>query len=448
MVEEVTMSIGRFRQETTAVWSAPSFWKRGAVAALILIVPLLTTLLGSSARAQDDAGPLKIAVLFPFTGDLSDFGQPFLNSAQLAVDQINAAGGVNGQPMELVQGDSATSPQQAVEEARRLIELEGVSAIVGPAGSGETLPVAESVTGPAGVLEVTMSATSPALTIAKDNDFLFRTVISDAAQGVVMADVAQEQGYGSACVLYVNNAYGQGLNDAFADRFTAQGGTITAQVPVEQEQASYASELAQCTEGDPDVMIAVAYPESGRVFLRELIEGGNAPNLIFSDGLQAPDMFAELGWNVFEGSYGTAAGAPETDAAGVFNQAWQEAYGDMPAVPYLREINDAIYLIALAAEQAGSNDSAAIRDALREVANEPGTAVGPGQEGWQAAVASIDGGEDINYEGAAGPVDLDENGDVSRGTIVVWQVQGEAIETADSRDVDLTADESAATPVS
>ena len=190
------MSIGRFRQETTAVWRAPSFWKRGAVAALILIVPLLTTLLGPSARAQDDAGPLKIAVLFPFTGDLSDFGAAFPQQCQLAVDQINAAGGVNGQPIELVQGDSATSPQQAVEEARRLIELEGVSAIVGPAGSGETLPVAESVTGPAGVLEVTMSATSPALTIAKDNDFLFRTVISDAAQGVVMADVAQEQGYG------------------------------------------------------------------------------------------------------------------------------------------------------------------------------------------------------------------------------------------------------------
>ncbi len=442
------MSMSSFRQETPAVSSMRSSGKRGVVAALILIVPLLATLLGPSAHAQDEAGPLRIAVLFPFTGDLSDFGDPVLQAAELAVNEINAAGGVNGQPIELVQGDSATSPQQAVEEARRLIELEGVSAIVGPAGSGETLPVAESVTGPAGVLEVTMSATSPALTIANDNDFLFRTVISDAAQGVVMADLAREQGYESACVLYVNNAYGQGLSDAFAERFTAEGGTITAQVPHEQEQASYASELATCTEGGPDVMIAAAYPESGRVFLRELVESGEAPSLIFSDGLQAPDMFAELGWEVFEGAYGTAAGAPETDAAEVFAQAWEEAYGEIPAVPYLREINDAIFLIALAAEQAGSNDPTAIRDALREVASEPGTAVGPGQEGWQAAVASIDAGEDINYEGAAGPVDLDDNGDVSRGTIIIWQVQGEAIETTDSRDVDLGGGETAATPVS
>src|SRR5918994_2364646 len=165
------MSMRSFGVESTAGQRVPTLVKRGVVAALILIVPLLTTLLGPSARAQDEAGPLRVAVLFPFTGDLSDFGQPFLQAAELAVNEINAAGGVNGQPIELVQGDSATSPQQAVEEARRLIELEGVSAIVGPAGSGETLPVAESVTGPAGVLEVTMSATSPALTIANDNDF-------------------------------------------------------------------------------------------------------------------------------------------------------------------------------------------------------------------------------------------------------------------------------------
>jgi ABC-type branched-subunit amino acid transport system substrate-binding protein len=447
MTEEVAMSMSRYRQETSAMSSMRSSWKRGVVA-LILIVPLLATLLGPSARAQDEAGPLRVAVLFPFTGDLSDFGDPFLQAAELAVNEINAAGGVNGQPIELVQGDSATSPQQAVEEARRLIELEGVSAIVGPAGSGETLPVAESVTGPAGVLEITMSATSPALTIANDNDFLFRTTISDAAQGLVMADLAREQGFESACVLYVNNAYGQGLNDAFADRFAAEGGTITAQVPHEQEQASYASEVASCTEGDPDVLIAAAYPESGRVFLRELAESGDAPAVIFSDGLKSPEMFADLGWDVFEGNFGTAAGLFESDATAVFDQAWEEAYGEIPAVPYLREINDAIYLIALAAEQVDSTDSTAIRDVLREVANEPGTVVGPGQEGWQAAVEAIDAGEDINYEGAAGSVDLDENGDVSKGAILIWQIQAEAIEDTDERGVDLTAQEAAATPVS
>ena len=151
-----------------------------------------------------------------------------------------------------------------------------------------------------------------------------------------MADLAREQGYDSACVLYVNNAYGQGLNDAFAKRFTAQGGTVTAQVPHEQEQASYASEMAQCTEGDPEVLIAIAYPESGRVFLRELVEGGDAPSVIFSDGLKSPDMFADLGWDVFEGSYGTAAGLAETEARRFVRRGLsRKRTAKSPAVPYL-----------------------------------------------------------------------------------------------------------------
>jgi ABC-type branched-subunit amino acid transport system substrate-binding protein len=410
-------------------------------AALMLAVPLLAAVGAPSASAQDEAGPLKIGALFPFTGDLSDFGPAFLEAAELAVNEINAGGGVNGQPIELVQGDSATSPQQAVEEARRLIELEGVPAIVGPAGSGEALPTVESVAGPAGVVVISPSATSPALTVANDNDFFFRTTISDAAQGVVMADVANEQGFGSACVLFVNNAYGQGLSDAFAARFTELGGTVLAQVPHEQEQASYASELATCTEGGPDVLIAIAYPESGRIFLRELVEAGDPPAIIFSDGLKSPDLFEELGWDVFEGSMGTSAGSPATDTASAFEEAWQAAYGELPAYPYLRETYDAIYLIALAAEQADSVDAAAIRDALRDVASDPGTAVSPGTEGWQAAAEAITAGDELNYEGAIGPVDLDENGDVSKGTIVIWTVQGGEVVDESSRDLDLTAAE-------
>jgi ABC-type branched-subunit amino acid transport system substrate-binding protein len=419
------------------------------LAALMLMVPLLATQGGQPAVAQDE--PLRIGALFPFTGDLSDFGPGFMQAAELAANEINAGGGVNGVPIELVQGDSATSPQQAVEDARRLIELEGVAAIVGPAGSGEALPTVESVAGPAGVLVISPSATSPALTVANDDDFFFRTTISDAAQGVVMADLAMEQGFQSACTLYVNNAYGQGLSDAFSARFTELGGTVTAQVPHEQEQASYASEIAACLEGSPDVLIGIAYPESGRIFLRELVEGGQAPSVIFSDGLKSPEMFEELGWEVFDGSYGTAAGSPETDAGAAFEAAWQEAYGDLPPLPYLREVYDAIYLISLAAEKADSVEPAAIRDALREVASAPGTAIGPGTEGWQAAVEGITAGDDLNYEGAAGAVDFDDAGDVSKGVIQIWQVTGGEVVDTEARDTDLSGaagatPEAAATP--
>jgi ABC-type branched-subunit amino acid transport system substrate-binding protein len=403
------------------------------VASVALILSLLAIPGMPNVSAQDEAGPLRIGVLFPFTGDLSDFGPPFLAAAEVAVDQINEAGGVNGQPIELVQGDSGTAPQQAVEEARRLLELEGVSAIVGPAGSGEALPVAESVSGPSSLLTVTMSATSNALTAANDNDFLFRTTISDGAQGIVMGDLARELGYQTACVMYVNNAYGQGLNDVFVEQFTSQGGEVTAQVPHEQEQASYASELATCTEGNPDVLVALAYPESGRVLLRELVESGDAPPVLLSDGLKSPDIFTDLGWDAFEGSYGTSAGAEQTENRTAFDEAYEAYFGSLPAVPYLHEINDAIYLIALAAQQAGSADSVAIRDALREVANPAGTTVNPGPEGWQAAVEAIAAGEDVDYNGASGALDLDDNGDVAAGTIEIWRIEGGEIVSQETR---------------
>jgi ABC-type branched-subunit amino acid transport system substrate-binding protein len=416
------------------------------IAALMLVVPLFAGAMSAGTAAQDEAGPLKIGALFPFTGNLSDFGPRFMDAAQLAADEINAGGGVNGQPLELVQGDDGTAPQQAVEEARRLVELEGVSAIVGPAGSGETLPTAESVTGPAGVLHISASATSPAVTIAADDDFLFRTALSDAAQGVVLGNLALELGYQTACVMYINNAYGQGLSEVFTEAFTAGGGTVTAQVPHEAEQASYASELSTCLADDPDVLVGPAYPESGRVFLRELVEAGEAPAVLLTDGLKSPDMFEEIGWEPFEGSYGTSPGAMQTDVSSAFDEAWEAAYGELPAVPFLKEVYDAVYAIALAAEKADSVEGTAIRDALREVTSEPGTVVNPGTEGWQAAVAAIDAGEDVDYEGATGPVTFDENGDISRGIIDVWQIEGGEIVTEATQEFDLTAGAAAAAP--
>ncbi|MGH2560539.1 MAG: ABC transporter substrate-binding protein [Thermomicrobiales bacterium] len=412
-----------------------------------LIGPMIAGLGTMRANAQGEVEPLKLGVLLPFTGDLSDFGPPMFNAAELAVSEINEAGGVNGQPIEIVQGDSATAPQQSVEEARRLIEIEGAHALVGPAASGTSQQVAESVTGPGSILEISPSGTSPALTTANDNDFFFRTTISDAAQGQVLAAVTQEQGFATACTMYLNSSYGQGLNDAFVASYEALGGQVTAQVPHEQEQATFTSEIATCTEAQPDVLVTISYPESLGVYLREALESGSVSNFIFSDGAKSPELFTELGWESFAGMHGTNPGAPETDQGAAFDEAYTAAYGAPPAIPYLRESYDAVYLIALAAEKTDSVDSVAMRDALRDLANEPGEVVNPGVEGWQAAVAALDAGTEINYEGAGGPVDLDAAGDVAKGTIVVWQIEGEAIVDVDRRDVDLTEGAASGSPV-
>src|SRR5690606_11355111 len=133
------------------------------------------------------------------------------------------------------------------------------------------------------------------------------------------------------------NAYGQGLSEVFTAEFEERGGTVVAQVPHEQEQPSYASELATCTADEPDVLVAISYPESLRVYVREALESGNVTDFLFSDGGRSPELFAELGWDFFQGTYGTSPGAPETDAGDAFDAAYQEAYGDPPSIPFLRE---------------------------------------------------------------------------------------------------------------
>ena len=186
-------------------------------------------------------GPLKIGFLADYSGALAEFGPAIQTGVDLAIKHINDAGGVLGQPVELVVGDSGLDPTQATEEARRLIEIEGVHAIVGPLASSITLAVSESVASPAGVPVISPSATSPQLTIAEDDDFLFRSTTSDAAQGPVLAQLAASQGLNSVGVLFINDPYGQGLAEAFANSW---GGEVNL-VSIEDGQASYLAELQQ-----------------------------------------------------------------------------------------------------------------------------------------------------------------------------------------------------------
>lgn len=383
-------------------------------------------------------GALKIGVLVPFTGDLSDFGPAMFNAAQLAAEQINEAGGVNGRPIEIVRGDTGTSPQQGTQEARRLIDVERVNAIIGAAASGVTLPIAESVTGPAQIIQISPASTSPALTTAKDNGYLFRTTISDAAQGNVLAELANSKGFKSACTLYVNNAYGQGLSQQFAQTFQSLGGTVTAQVPHEQQQASYSAELQRCAQGNPDVLVAISYPESAQVYLREAVEQGVADNFLFTDGPKSQDLFDALGAQNFEGMGGTAPGTLNTQAGNNFDQAYEQKYGQRPPLPFLRESYDAVYVIALAAEKANSVQSSAIQTAIPEVSNPPGTTINPGVQGWNNAESALQSNQDINYEGAATSADFDQNGDILKGGIEIWTIRNGQITTERVEEVDLS----------
>jgi ABC-type branched-subunit amino acid transport system substrate-binding protein len=280
------------------------------------------------------------------------------------------------------------------------------------------------------------------LTQANDNDFLFRTPISDAAQGQVLAKLVQDLGYTKVCTMYVNNAYGQGLSENFAAAYT---GEVTAQVshPDQTAATTYVSELNKCVENDPEALVAISYPVGqAQVYLKEALENNIIDKFVFVDGTKDPKMFDALGWPQFDGLSGTSPGAlPPSDFTSKFNEQYEAAYGSLYQTPFVREAYDAVMVIALAAEKAGSTDPTAIRDALRDVSNAPGTLVGSPPEGIAAALEAVRKGEDVNYDGASGSVEFDEAGDVLLGAIDTWHIDAatKTLVTDKSYKVDLLA---------
>jgi ABC-type branched-subunit amino acid transport system substrate-binding protein len=392
----------------------------GLAVALVMSMGMLLTACG-----EDE--PVKIGSLMEFTGELSEFGTLMDQGVMLAADQVNEAGGVlDGRQIEVVSGDAGTTDVTAVDAARKLVDVDSVSAIVGPLRSSHTQAVARAVTIDGEVPLMSPSATSPTITVLDDNNFVFRTAPSDSFQGVVLANLAYGLGYRSAGALYINDAYGQGLADQFEASFSALGGQAVT-VPHEPEQPSYASEVAQATANDPDVLVAISFPVSAGVYIREAIESGAADTFLFVDGSKSNDLIDAVGAEHLEGMYGTAPEALENADRAQFDGDYMAAYNNDLSLPFIRESYDAAVIFALAAEAAGSSDPIDIRDSIRAVSAPPGEEVSPGVDEINRALELLRDGKQINYQGASGPVDVDENGDVT-GAMGIWKiVNGELV---------------------
>lgn len=386
------------------------------------ILLVLAGLAVGLAACAGQKATVKFGVLMSFTGDLASYGQDISEGADLAAKHINEAGGILGTKVEALQRDDGTSPQVGTDAARKLVDIDKVPGIVGALSSGVTLAVANSVTIPGKVVQISPASTAPDLTYLQDDDFVFRTTASDALQGVVLGGMAKQLGFNTASTLYVNNPYGQGLSRQFAESFRAAGGTVLAEVSHEQIQPNYQAEVRSAMQGNPDVILALSYPESASIYLKEIIAAGYTGKFMFCDGTKSPELITTVGAQYLNGTYGTAAAAVDTETGQVFRQAYEAEYGELPPKPYIGEAYDAFVLLALAAQKAGKADGTAIRDNLRAVANPPGEVVGPGVEGIKRAIDLIKQGKDINYEGAAGSQDFDAAGDV-RTPIEVWKIE-------------------------
>ncbi len=348
----------------------------------------------------------------------------------LAIRHINMAGGVLGMPVESFEADSTRDPQMGVEAARQLVETEGVHAIVGPTASAVSLPVAEMVTGPAGVPTISPSATSPQLTTAADDGYFFRTALSDTAQGPVLARVTGERGFDNVGLLYIDDPYGQGLARSFQESWD---GTLRA-VAVDPNQTTHLAELRESASAGAQALVVITFEQQALAIVREALEAGIYSQFTFGDAAKRRSLVTEIGGERLGGMYGTAgAPAPDNDATAAWEAAYEAEYGALPQSTYVKETYDATVALALATQAAGSLNGDAIRDQLRAICSPPGETVMGIPQGVADGLRLLTDGREINYEGVANSLDWDENGDLLRGYIGIWRyTQDERIEDLDT----------------
>lgn len=394
----------------------------GMVAAALLACP------GPTQRNK-----VQIGAVLSTTGDLSNIGAEQLDAANLAVAEINAAGGVLDSDLEMVQRDDGTDSAKGKTAAQALVDLKVVAA-VGAVGSAITLSAA-SVTAPAKIPLVSASSTSPLLTTATDDGYLFRTCPSDASQGKLLAKRAKAKGFTKMAVVYIPGAYGKGLADTFAATFTAGGGTITYNQEYTEGQSSYNTLLtALYAAGKPDAVLLVAYPIDGATMIKDYLQNysTNQTFWFFTDALEDTGFITGVGGSLFTFAHeGTGPGTPTGARYDSFKAAFKSKYSkDANPGAFSPNAYDAVYLIALAMQAGGVADGTKIRDSLTAISGSAtGTKYGPTD--FAAAVADLKAGKTINFEGTSGAVDLDASGDV-QAPYDVWKVAGGAISVIES----------------
>lgn len=376
------------------------------------------------AMAED----VKIGFLGGITGPIESLVPPIVDGAQLALRHVNEQGGLlGGNNAVLVIGDTTCADStKAADAADRLVNVEKVVAIDGALCSGATISAANNAAIPGGVAMISPASTSPEITTLDDKDLVFRTATSDAYQGEVLSRLIASKGVKSIAITYVNNDYGKGLAESLASAFPKDGGAVTIKEAHEDGKADYRSELgALAASGTTDLVIIGYADGSGGTILRQALETGDFTQFFSADGMVSDKIASELGSQLEGKLTMTKPGTPDIPGADIFKQLATDAGVKADGV-FVPNSYDAAFIIALAIEQAGSADRAAVAKAIRDVASAPGEVILPGE--WSKAVEAIKAGKGVNYEGAAGGHDFDANGDVSTVFIHAEIKDGKVVE--------------------
>lgn len=395
-----------------------ALWRgSGARAAIAVVIVLATACAGddasppssrrpavttTTAAARPDDGTLTVGLLLPTTGDGATIGQFMTDGARRAIDEINAVGGVGGRPVAIVTADEGATPAEAADAIEQLIDAD-VDAVVGPASSTIALSTLDLLVA-ADILTCSPSATTLALDAFPDDDLFFRTAPSDSLQALGLAQLAELTGETAVAVAWLDDVYGRPFASTTIAEIESRNVPfrLVADIPFRAADDDFTDEAERVAEQEPGVVIVVADASSGSRFLGALgaayaqVPSDDVPDIIISDAMRrrpSPQPILDLPPAVRDKIRGLA---PAAGGAEDLNG------------PFATNAYDCANLIALASVVAGSDNPRAM---AREL---PGlTANGEQCETFADCASSLNEGRLVNYDGPAGPVQLDASGEPS-----------------------------------
>lgn len=369
-----------------------------AVAVALLLIALGIPMVGCGPK---EAETIKIGCVLDLSGELAPMGAKMLDGARLAVEEINADGGVLGKQVELVEEDGATDPAKGFDRVKKLVEIDGVQVIVGPMitpTSELSIPYAKEHKIPL----ITMSATGVPLSELAGTEWYFRTCLRDDAQGRVLADVVMDKGYTALATIVLDSTYGKGLEKGIVDGLQEAGwqGKHVASIRYDIAKKDYRTELQQIKDSNADVVLAVTYADDGIIIFKQALEMGlDKIAWLGCDGNYGSGLFKEASSAEFM-EKAIVAGTRTVGSGAVYEKfvpAYTAKFGAPPET-YCDTTYDAVWAAAKAIKAAGVYDGDAIRAALVE----------------------------LEFDGATGHLSFNEVGDRTSGAFEIWEVVKDA----------------------
>ncbi|MGV8937574.1 MAG: ABC transporter substrate-binding protein [Allorhizobium sp.] len=402
----------------------------------LLSLSTALTLLAVAGVANAADCQITVGLVMELTGPAGEYGQAGAKSVEMAFKDINDAGGVRGCTLVTDTRDSQSQGNVAVDAATQLVQVKKVPVVIGGIISSVSIPILTSVTAPAKVVQVSPASSSPTLTAlgrdGKTNGMFFRTITSDALQGVAAGQYAIDQGFKKLAIVHVNNDFGVNMVNEFTRSYKALGGEIVSVTPYNEKQSSYQSEVTAAMSGSPDGLYLVGTPVDGATIARAWISQGGVQKFLLNDGMNSPDFIDSVGAEYLNGAYGTSSGTSPTKSTEYFMANYKAFSGGIePSNPAADRSYDAGAIVGLAIAAAGSEDPAAIRDAIFKVVDAKGEPIFAGKEEFAKALKLISEGKPIRYEGVIGPVSFDQYGDIT-GPFRLWKItDGKVVTTGE-----------------